>query len=620
MRAKNPLPFLAALALMALALPPAALPQDTAEPVAEVEAADVAAAVAAAEAEQAAALLAAQQAAEAAAAEEAAREAERARVMEGLPKAEDSLGSGRTLQEEISVNLIDLSALRRAAEAQPGREVVKMSLAEAVQTALAHNPDIIVTSSEPLKADADAYSASGEFDPVLQGSINYTESSALASQEIRAFVGGVSSLETKGLNITGGVGGKLRYGTQYGVTATMDRQATTFGGLTNEYNTQVAITLTQPLLRGFGVKFNTVRIEAAKNVRAITEAQLSLSVLQAVSEVIKAYWDLTGALDAVSVREESLRNAERLLKINETRREIGTAADIEVLQAKAGVAARQSDLVSASSRASDAADVLKQALGMRDGDYFSKVMIIPTDRPNPEDGQGFDFSAFEEGVDRSVKLAMEKRPELRMSDLELENADLELFRARKDMLPQFDLKATYGQGGRNRFLGESVSGIFEKQEDVYSIGVEGAVAIGNRAARGQHLKARISKRQAEDRRRQTELALMAAVHIAARNVMTNKILIESTKQAVRLQEANVIAEEKRLRLGVTTSFQVLRVQEDLTAARTQELQARIMYERALVDLQTAEGTLLEHYGVEVTPPAPQKPVAWSEAVFSNFED
>ena len=143
MRAKNPLPFLAALALMALAFPPAALPQDTAEPVAEVEAADVAAAVAAAEEEQAAALLAAQQAAEAAAAEEAAREAERARVMEGLPKAEDSLGSGRTLQEEISVNLIDLSALRRAAEAQPGREVVKMSLAEAVQTALAHNPDII---------------------------------------------------------------------------------------------------------------------------------------------------------------------------------------------------------------------------------------------------------------------------------------------------------------------------------------------------------------------------------------------------------------------------------------------------------------------------------------------
>ena len=620
MRAKAPFAYTLALALLALAAAPAALSQDAAEPVAEVEAADVAEAVAAAEAEQAAAILAAEQAAAAEAEAEAAREAERMRVLEGLPKAEDTLGSGKTLQEEISVNLIDLSALRQAAESQPGRQVVKMSLEEAVRTALLQNPDIIVTSSEPLKADADVYSAGGEFDPVLQGSINYTEASSLASQEIRAFVGGVSSLETKGLNITGGVGGKLRYGTQYGVTTIMDRQATTFGGLQNEYNTQVAVTLTQPLLRGFGVKYNTVRIEAAKNAREITEAQLHLTVLRAVSEVIKAYWDLTGAVDAVRVREESLRNAERLLKINETRREIGTAADIEVLQAKAGVAARQSDLVSASSRASDAADILKQALGMREGDYFSKVMIVPTDRPNPEDGLGFDFGAFEEGLDRSVKLALEKRPEMRMSDLELANADLELFRARKDMLPQFDLKASYGQGGRDRFLYESVSGVFDGQEDVYSIGVEGSIPINNRAARGQHLKARISKRQAEDRRRQSELGLMAAVHIAARNVMTNKILIESTKQAVRLQEANVIAEEKRLRLGVTTSFQVLRVQEDLTAARTQELQARIMYERALVELQTAEGTLLEHFGVEVTTPAPQKPVAWSEAVFSNFED
>ena len=569
---------------------------------------------------QAAVAAALAEAAEAEAAAAAAKAAAVAAALDALPKAEESIGSGRSIQEEISVDLIDLTELRRAAESQPGRETVRMSLAEAVQTALVQNPDIIVTSSEPLKADADVYSAGGEFDPVLQGSINYTEAGSLASQEIRAFVGGVSSLETKGMNITGGIGGKLRHGTQYSVTTIMDRQATTFGGLENEYNTQVAVTLTQPLLRGFGVKYNTVRIEAAKNAREITEAQLHLTVLRAVSEVIKAYWDLTGAVDAVRVREESLRNAERLLKINETRREIGTAADIEVLQAKAGVAARQSDLVSASSRANDAADILKQALGMREGDHFSKVMIVPTDRPNPEDGLGFDFGAFEEGLDRSVKLALEKRPEMRMSDLELENADLELYRARKDMLPQLDVKASYGQGGRDRFLYQSVSGVFKKQEDVYSIGVEGSIPINNRAARGQHLKARISKQQAEDRRRQSELGLMAAVHIAARNVMTNKILIESTKQAVRLQEANVIAEEKRLRLGVTTSFQVLRVQEDLTAARTQELQARIMYERALVELQTAEGTLLELFGVEVTPPAPRKPVAWSEAVFSNFED
>jgi len=70
---------------------------------------------------------------------------------------------------------------------------------------------------------------------------------------------------------------------------------------------------------------------------------------------------------------------------------------------------------------------------------------------------------------------------------------------------------------------------------------------------------------------------------------------------VRLQEANVNAEERRLQIGITTSYQVLRVQEDLTAAQAQELQARITFEKALVELQLAEGSLLDNFGIIYSP-------------------
>ena len=84
--------------------------------------------------------------------------------------------------------------------------------------------------------------------------------------------------------------------------------------------------------------------------------------------------------------------------------------------------------------------------------------------------------------------------------------------------------------------------------------------------------------------------------------MTNHILVESNRQARRLQEVNVVAEEKRLRLGVTTSWQVLQVQEDLTAAQTLEVQSQTAYEKALTDLLLAEGTLLENWNIAFEPP------------------
>ena len=149
--------------------------------------------------------------------------------------------------------------------------------------------------------------------------------------------------------------------------------------------------------------------------------------------------------------------------------------------------------------------------------------------------------------------------------------------------------------------------------------MQGAVAINNRAARGMNTRSRITERQAQERRKQTEIALQTAVHVAARSVKTNQILVESNRQAVRLQEANVTAEEKRLRLGVTTSFQVLRVQEDLTAARLQELRALISYETALVDLQIAEGTLLDNLGIKLEFTDTETPVGYWESIKPRWE-
>jgi outer membrane protein TolC len=539
----------------------------------------------------------------------------------GNPAAElslqyDTLFAGEVdneIQRQISIDLIDLNKLREALESTMSRDVIRLSLQECILIALQENQDILLAEYEPLKAYADFMAAKGEFDPRVATDITHLYAASSLSQQEVAF-GGISSVETWRTDTQTSLSGKLHYGTLYQVNFAMGKEETTFGKFIEEWEGMLTLTLTQPILRGAGKLVNTTRIRAAENARGMAAAQLQVQVMQTMAEVVKAYWDLVGTIENLNVREESLGNAERLLHIQETRREIGTAADIEVLSAKAGVATRQSDVISARTLVGDAEDRLKQLLNVYDGAYFSTARVIPIDRPDNLSSPLINMTNFEAVREMAVERALDQRPELLMAQLEIQNAVLEEKRARNEMLPQVDLIATIGQGGRDHKPRQVFYGIRGGNDTVESYGLQGSVPLGNRAARGQHLRARLAREQSEQRLEQTRQQIMANIHIAIRNVLKNSVLVETNRQTVNMSSAEATAEEKRLRLGVSTSYTVLQKQEDLTAAQVQELQARISYEQSLIDFQLAEGTLLETLGIEYEEPPVPEAVGYFESI------
>jgi outer membrane protein TolC len=526
--------------------------------------------------------------------------------------------SGRTLQEEISIDLIDLDALREALELKSSIQPLRLSLDECIALALAQNPDIIISGLEPQKSDMDIFSARGEFDPIWQTTMQHVRASMALSQQYQRF-GGLKSLDSWTTTLDSTVGGKLHTGTQYALVFNLNKEETTYGNFIEEFDTRLMLNLTQPLLKGFGFKVNKVRINMAKNARIMTEAQARLQMMTTISDVIKAYWDLVGMVENVRVRQESLANAERLLQINETRREIGTAADIEVLQAKAGVATRQSELIASRSRMSDASDILKQLLDLREGDMFSKALIVPTDRPSVTDASEINLDRFEEQFNESLELALRNRPEIEIADLQVINAELDAMRMRNEMLPELNITGSYGQGGRDHKLSQSLYKLRDEEQQFYSYGLTATVPLRNRATRGAYERAKLTQREMELREHKMRQAVQLNVHLALRNVLTNQILVESNRQARRLQEANVIAETKRLRMGVTTSWQLLRVEEDLTAAQTLEVQAQTAYEKALIDLFLAEGTLLDKLNITFGLPETEKPIGYFSSIRPRWE-
>ena len=73
----------------------------------------------------------------------------------------------------------------------------------------------------------------------------------------------------------------------------------------------------------------------------------------------------------------------------------------------------------------------------------------------------------------------------------------------------------------------------------------------------------------------------------------------TTRSATLFAQEALEGEQKKLDSGKTTTFVVLQLQRDLTAARSAEVQALADYNRALAQLALQEGATLERHKVNL---------------------
>jgi outer membrane protein TolC len=563
-----------------------------------------------------------------------------------------------TLCQKADFELIDFNRLQEIAETADGLKIVRMTLQECIQLALENNPDLQVVKYEPLKFGADALATRGEFDPLLSGQVSYSESlqAALTAPQTReqlllrglqtvsgglqataiglqtaeqllslsannvptsSSVGQITSLfqseselGTKSRNLTDRVSvtGTLHTGTVYDASLALNGDASPYGYSPWEWSGGLTLTVSQPLLRGRGNAVNTARIHIAENAAKTAESRVRLAVMSVVSDVIKAYWDLVGAFENVSVRGQALANAERLLDLSRKRLSIGSAARKEVLEAKAGVAMRQTDLANAQWQARNAENAVKALLNMRDNGVFSSARIVPIDRPGEDAFDPDIFKNQEEQVAKSIELALKNRPEMTVGDLEIKTSEIECRRTANELLPDLSITGSVFQG-RHGYEWEGVlGGIVRRNDHSSAVGLVASVPLGNRSARGAAQRAGFTLKQAKQELERTKLNLMLKVRLATDAVRATRILVETNHQATQLQVANVAAEEESLRIGISTSYRVLLIQQDLALAQTQEVDARVEHEKALVELRFDEGTLLDSLGIDFASPGQEPPV------------
>jgi outer membrane protein TolC len=304
-----------------------------------------------------------------------------------------------------------------------------------------------------------------------------------------------------------------------------------------------------------------------------------------------------------------LIRAEDLLELNRKKVEVGTLAPIEITQAEAGVASQEEGVIVAEMTLRDAEDELRRLMAIPESDPMWDMAINCLDRP--------DFEVRAVDLDDAIATAMRSRPEMFAGEQTLQNRELNERVARRQVRHQLDFNANYQPQGasldvpayfldpfsdtivppENADLGPSATRIFNGEFYTWSAGLTYRVPIGNRAARADFARAKLSRQQAEVDLQNQEQTIRVEVRRAARAVDSGIKRVEAAQVNVGLQRKKLEAEQKKFDNGMSTSFEVLTFQNDLADAELSQVRATLAYIKALAALERSKGTLLEDRGL-----------------------
>ncbi|MCU1306269.1 MAG: outer rane efflux protein [Acidobacteriaceae bacterium] len=388
-------------------------------------------------------------------------------------------------------------------------------------------------------------------------------------------------------------------------------------------NSSFRFTLQQHLLQGFGVALNRRNIYIANNNRNISTQAFRNQVISTVSQIQNIYWDLVNAYEDLKVKQRSLSLAEKTESDNRKQVEIGTLAPIEIVRADSEVATRRQDLILSQTQLQLQQALIKNALTRNLSDpLLATIPVIPTDTmvlPKEEPITP---------VQDLVKHAIDQRPDLEQSRIDLVNRDISKKAAKNSLLPAVDFIAFYGGSGlagsqnplrscasatctpselnagllapgtvNTAGFGDSFGSLFDSSAPDKGVGLQISIPIRNRSAQADQVRSELEFRQAQLRYLQQQNQVGIDVRSAQFTLQQNRARVDAAVSGRQLAQESLDAEQKKYTLGASTNILVLQAQRDLAVAESNVVAAMAAYEKSRVQLDQVTGDTLTKLGI-----------------------
>jgi outer membrane protein len=385
-----------------------------------------------------------------------------------------------------------------------------------------------------------------------------------------------------------------------------------------QLNSIFKATVTQHLLQGAGIWVNKRFIYQAINDRRISDSTFRQQILYTVNQVETIYWGLVQAYEDVQAKERALEQSSKLASDNRKQLEIGTMAPLDVVNADATVASDKQALISSQSALNYQQQIIKQAIARNLNDpALSTAPVIPTDRVTLEE-----LPEEKQPIEQLVQTAFEQRPELEQAVLTLRNDEITLKGARNALLPTLDLYGFYGSSalggaqspycenfltaapcGANAYptvgYGSVLQNLFNSSASDKGAGATLSIPIRNRGAQSEQARSLMEYRQAELHLAQLYTQIRMQVVNAQFALTNDRAQVEADEAAQKYAEQSLDAEQKKLKLGASTTALVLAQERSLAIAEDNLIAEHAAYAKDRAGLYQILATTLQHYGINM---------------------
>lgn len=489
-------------------------------------------------------------------------------------------------------------------------KALSLSLEDCILKAVENNLGLAVNVLNPELADISVSLAKEKFMPQL--SFGYDKSSS--NEASYSWIDAADQVSSERSNYSVQLSQMIPTGGNFSLSLTgyTTESNRNFLTINPRYGSTLRFNFNQPLLKNFGPKITRRDILLAQNMKDISEFQFKNVLLDTIYMVEEAYWNLVYSIENLKVRRQSLKLAQDLLEKNKKAVEVGTLAPIEILSAQEQVATREAEILEAEALVKNYEDQLKTVINLAAVEKdIEQIRIIPIDKPS--------YTRKELNLEEALRIAMEKRPDLKQTRIDLKNKELNLSYAKNQLLPDLSLQASYWSPGisgtQNIYppgipFGEPIATVPGRASDAlkdafnfryknWTVGLTLTIPLNTLLSRAAYAQARLDLEQTQLMLKNQVQQALLEIKNALRGVETNYKRVQARKIARELAEKKLEAEEEKLKVGLTTNYFVLQYQRDLTNAQTMELKAIIDYNLSLASLNRALGITLEEKNISL---------------------
>ena len=481
--------------------------------------------------------------------------------------------------------------------------VLSLSVSDAISSALTNNLHLRVVATQPEEVGKQAEIERSQFDMSFNANLQYLQGTQQVASALQAVKGGQREF---GLTTFGPVAGnpnlvsleqrfstgtfaRIGVGSNYNYTSPIGQYLI----YNPAFQSAGSLVVEQALFRGASRQANLTAIHLAETNQKQTAAEFQVEVNQTLSEVQRAYWTAWLAESHLQTAEDFVEQAQTTHHLEKVRFEIGEGGVVQVAQATEHLHSLKADLAQARQRARAARNQLLSLMGVSPSDRRPlKMTGKPISQPVLPD------------LDQGIALATEQRPEIRVRQFQVAQAQLELDRRRNNLSPDVRAYAGYSLTGLNNNIGGSFSEFASAHYGTASLGVRYSYMIGQRADRAALDQAQLVNMRQVRAREETEFHIRQEVRDAWDSVNSTWEVYQSQQERVAAARVQTETFTQLHAAGQIDLDRLLRSRQQLSNALQQSQIALVDYNLALNCWQLATGTMTVPLMPTEPPPQP----------------